>query len=143
MECIKNSYVKKVYEFPKIIKINIPDYDQYNDDMKSLTEFEVFDRFIEKVLSFDSKKTSIIEQIQVWAKQSIRKLKMRYVLLKKTQQFFSQFNNLLIDSMEEQERIEHEAEKRHEKEMEEQRRKQHEAEEILRNEIEKMKKFIS
>ena len=79
MEKIKNSQVKKANEFPKIIKINIPDYDKYNDDMKSLTEFEVFDRFIDKVLKSDSEESSIVKQIQDWAQQSIRELKEKRI----------------------------------------------------------------
>ena len=60
-------------------KTNIPDYDKYNDDMKSLTEFEVFDRFIDKVLKSDSEKSSIVKQIQDWAQQLIRELKEKRI----------------------------------------------------------------
>lgn len=44
-------------------------------DLKSLTEFEVFDRFIDKVLKSDSEKSSIVKQIQ----QSNRELKEKRI----------------------------------------------------------------
>lgn len=140
MDRIENSNVKKANEFAKIIKSNIPDYDQYNDDMQSLTEFKVFDRFFDKVF-IDSREQLIREQIQFWAKQSIRELEMRSLLLEKKldHQLYSQFNYWLTQLMKEQERREREVEKRHRKEMKEQERKQHEAEERHKKEIEEMK----
>ena len=42
--------------------------------MKSLTEFEVFDRFIDKVLPPNSEESSHLQQIQDWTQQSINEL---------------------------------------------------------------------
>lgn len=55
MDKMKNSHIKKANEIPNIIKTIIPNYDQYKKDMNSITEFEVFDRFAEKVLPSNSK----------------------------------------------------------------------------------------
>lgn len=78
---IRNFYIKNVNKFQNIIKVNIPNYVQYIE-MKSLTEFEVFDRFIDKVLipnNENNEKPLIIKQIQEWAKQSICELKLKKI----------------------------------------------------------------
>lgn len=49
MEKIKFCYVKTANDFVNVIKENIPNYDLYNDDMKIVTDFEVFNQYIDRV----------------------------------------------------------------------------------------------
>lgn len=72
MEKIKSCYVKTANDFVNVIKENIPNYDLYNDDMKIVTDFEVFNHYIDRVFYRTiSEKPDFIEQFRNGVQKSI------------------------------------------------------------------------
>lgn len=71
MHALIKKNVKTAKEFGNVIKEIIPNSQQYEEDFKSLEEFELFDTFIDKVLYKIDDTSCLNDVIQSWCHQCI------------------------------------------------------------------------
>lgn len=63
--------INNAKEFAIVIKELIPNSEQYENDFKSLEEFELFDHFLDKIIYKDEKSSCLKDAIRVWCQKSV------------------------------------------------------------------------